>query len=176
MRGDLDELRRERGGTHTNYSDYQQESLGAAFKRVSDAKAHLAVKYEQLHTRVKELERPYPCSICAGTGKLLTGKPCGCTDGTIHGELHFIRMEAFKAQEQRAAALKLADKWMAQQFDYPDDMLGHYAAAAVRCCVRELRAIYADKEQVSATTARPWDASLTYQEGDRVTYKGEVRE
>ncbi len=57
MRGDLDELRRERGGTHTNYSDCQQESLGAAFKRVSDAKARLAVKYEQLHIRVKELEQ-----------------------------------------------------------------------------------------------------------------------
>lgn len=40
------------------------------------------------------LDREYlktRCSICTGTIKLLDGKPCGCKDGTIFGELRFLR-------------------------------------------------------------------------------------
>lgn len=81
------------------------------------------------------------CSICAGTKELLTGKPCGCKDGTIHGELHFIRMEVFKAQEQRDAALKLADKWEGDE-RYSSVLPRH----ALSDCARELRAIFAQKE------------------------------
>lgn len=93
------------------------------------------------------------CSICAGTKELLTGKPCGCKDGTIHGELHFIRMEVFKAQEQRDAALKLADELrkdcvhLMQAADVPNEKIAKPYGGSMLFKIDELRAIFAPKEE-----------------------------
>src|SRR5574337_461177 len=69
-----------------------------------------------------------------------------------------IFLRAQELEEQRAAALKLADLWEAQAIKYPlenaTSLVSPYTAeavavaqAAVKACAKELRAIYADKEQ-----------------------------
>lgn len=66
------------------------------------------------------------CSICAGTKELLTGEPCGCKTGTIHGELQFLR-EGWIAEQNKNIrepnyeALELLERWL----DFPNSTEGH---------------------------------------------------
>lgn len=45
------------------------------------------------------------CSICAGEKVLLTGETCGCEDGTAVGEMHFLRTQLFKQDDELRALL-----------------------------------------------------------------------
>lgn len=46
-------------------------------------------------------QSPDPCSVCAGTGKPVSGGDCICGgNGTIHGELDGLRQECLRRREQ----------------------------------------------------------------------------
>lgn len=47
----------------------------------------------------------------------------------------------------RSEAARLAALWMAQQAEYPRTSEGEHAAAAVRCCAKELEALLASLGQ-----------------------------
>lgn len=56
---------------------------------------------DSLRTQLEACKKPIPCSVCAGTGKPVSKRPCVCGgSGTIHGEMEGLRQELLASQSR----------------------------------------------------------------------------